>query len=108
MNPRIEAVVYSDLWRTTQLALLGFIFGWLAYSPALNIIHVAPGLQNDLHGFAVLCLRGTLGYWFARICLTRLPKDVERVGDNIPRAILVGFSILARATLIGMVVISFK
>jgi hypothetical protein len=106
---KVEAVATSDRWRSSQFLVLGLIFLWVSYDPLLDLKHVAAGLQDDIHSFAILCLRGTLGYWLTRICLTRLPHDLNKMRTaNIREAIVAGFCILARAVLIGMALVSFK
>jgi hypothetical protein len=103
----LARLVTSDRWRSSQFLLLGVILEVLAYDRDLDLVHRWPGLQDDIHSFAILCLRGSLGYWLARICLTRLPHDIFKTG-NLREAILAGFSILARALLVGLALVSFK
>jgi hypothetical protein len=96
MSPRLDAIVYSDRWRTAQMVVLALLFGWLAFDPHLNLIERWPGPQADLHSASVLCWRATLGYWIARICLGRIERHTTR--DDV----------LARAFVIGMCLVSFK
>ena len=88
----LTAHAAADLTRMMQWAFVAIALYFVAFDTGLQ--ETNPALQGTLYGIAQLTVRAFLGYWFARGCLGRLPKDAHPLAQ-IARAIIVAGTILA-------------
>jgi hypothetical protein len=95
MKPTLDAIFYSDRWRSAQWTVIAAVLLYIALG--LNLQESAPALQAQIYYVGTVCLRVTLGYWAARTVLGRLDHaQFGRSSDTqyMARAIIVAAVLL--------------